>query len=69
MFGFGKKLTNSFKQDPFEQLVINQETDIVSIIGGLQCIINTCLGIKIDIKMTEQDDEDVNEAERLNREK
>ena len=36
--------------DPFSSLVINQETDILLIIGGLQCIINACLGIKIDDK-------------------
>jgi hypothetical protein len=34
--------------DNLENLVINQESDIVLIIGGLQCIINTCLDIKSD---------------------
>lgn len=41
-------------QDHFQSLVINQETDIVLIIGGLQNLVNACLGIKIDKKDIKQ---------------
>lgn len=47
----------------FETLVINQETDIIQIIGGLQGIINTILDIKshesnqdLDVENNEEDD-------------
>jgi len=47
----------------FETMVINQEADIVLIIGGLQCIICTCLNIQSDgIKYEEEQfAEDVDE--------
>jgi|TARA_B110001450_G_C17564337_1_gene458124 hypothetical protein len=49
--------------DPFESLVINQESDIISIIGGLQCIINTCLDIKED---GDPNDQEFTELDELN---
>ena len=51
----------------FEHLVINQESDIVLLIGGLQCIINTVLGIKDDENNDSniQVDEGPSEAEQL----
>ena len=43
------------EKDPFDTLVINQETDIVQIIGGLQCIVNTCLDITSDGQLIQED--------------
>jgi hypothetical protein len=54
--------------DNLENLVINQESDIVLIIGGLQCIINTCLDIKSDgsqLDEEQNDDDDLNEEEQI----
>lgn len=42
-----------------ENIYINQESDIVMILSGLQCIINTCL----DIKEGSLIEEDINEDE------
>ena len=50
-------------------LIINQENDITSIIGGIQIILNTCLEIKQDDKSseTEQDEDGLDAEEKLRR--
>jgi predicted secreted protein len=56
-------------KDPFDTLVINQETDIVEIIGGLQCIVNTCLDITSDGQRIQEDpDAELPDHERQKRE-
>lgn len=45
-FDKGDKARDEIDRSAFKNLVINQESDIVVIVGGLQCIINTCLDIK-----------------------
>jgi hypothetical protein len=51
--------------NPFDTLRINQEADIILIIGGLQVIINTCLDIKSDGITFEEEtvNEEVDEEE------
>jgi len=53
--------------NPFDTLRINQEADIVLIIGGLQVIINTCLDIKSDGIAFEEEtvNEEVDEEEQI----
>ena len=54
----------------FENLIINQEADIIQIIGGLQGIINTCLDIKLDADSYEDNNEEQTEEEiRMNLQK
>ena len=45
---------------------INQENDIIQIIGGLQGIINTCLDIKSDsLLMIEDEDDEIIRNEKI----
>jgi len=52
--------------DNMENFCINQESDITLLIGGLQCIIYTCLDIKTDGSYNFDDDvyeEELNEED------
>ena len=54
--------------DSLENFYINQESDIILLIGGLQCIIYTCLDIKTDGSNYFDDDaneEELNEEDQI----
>ena len=54
--------------DNMENFYINQESDIILLIGGLQCIIYSCLDIKIDGSNNFDDDtndEELNEEDQI----
>jgi len=62
----GTRMSFGDGNDNIESLYINQESDIILIIDGMRCIINTCLDIKSDGQVIEEEpnDDDLNEEEQ-----
>lgn len=61
-----KSAASPYGPTHLENIYINQESDIVMILSGLQCIINTCLDIKEGSLIEEDINEDeLNEEEQI----